>query len=510
MATVINRQDPRYPILKRSRNLRWASDSESVDHIELCENTDDAGKILQKIVDAGQRPTIRSGGHCYEDFVVNNPGGALLDLSLLTSSQIAGDKCRYRISAGRQLGDVYLDLYRRHNVTIPAGTCYSVGAGGHISGGGYGLLTRLHGLTVDWVSSVDILTVDSHGKVQLRTVDATHDADLFRACRGAGGGSFGVITGFGFDRLPPAPVEVAGGGLSFDWSTMTEARFVEILTTFGNYWQTRGKDPDTWGLFAIMQLSHSSSGRLGLSFQFCNPDGTCRDLSVVQEFLDRFERCDPSSGAPATPGDRKISVGGPSQQACAAGQHVVHKQPWIDATVGRGSGSGGAMRAKYKSAYMKQNFSEREARCIYKHLKRSVPGADLRGSVLAVDAYGGATNRETLRSETSSWQRSSIMKLQYQSYWQNSEEDSARLQWMKEFFDDVYADSTPSARYASTPYPGERYEGCYINYPDVDMLAHDFWPQLYYGTGDLYPFLQSVKRRYDPNNIFHHAMSVRA
>jgi FAD/FMN-containing dehydrogenase len=40
------------------------------------------------------------------------------------------------------------------------------------------------------------------------------------------------------------------------------------------------------------------------------------------------------------------------------------------------------------------------------------------------------------------------------------------------------------------------------------MLAYPFWPQLYYGD-QLYAFLQGVKRRYDPNNIFHHAMSVR-
>jgi hypothetical protein len=35
------------------------------------------------------------------------------------------------------------------------------------------------------------------------------------------------------------------------------------------------------------------------------------------------------------------------------------------------------------------------------------------------------------------------------------------------------------------------------------MLQHAYWPQLYCGIGDLYPFLQSVKRKYDPNNIFH-------
>jgi FAD/FMN-containing dehydrogenase len=41
------------------------------------------------------------------------------------------------------------------------------------------------------------------------------------------------------------------------------------------------------------------------------------------------------------------------------------------------------------------------------------------------------------------------------------------------------------------------------------MLDYPFWPQLYYGEGELYPFLQKVKQRYDPNNIFHHSMSIR-
>ncbi len=42
------------------------------------------------------------------------------------------------------------------------------------------------------------------------------------------------------------------------------------------------------------------------------------------------------------------------------------------------------------------------------------------------------------------------------------------------------------------------------------MLAYYFWPELYYGNRGLYPFLQDVKRRYDPKNVFHHAMSVHA
>lgn len=508
MPITITKQDPRYPLLKRSRNLRWpANESDAAAQVVLCDAPEAAADALQKIVDAGQRPTVRSGGHCYEDFVVNNPGGSIVDLSLLTASHAPNGGSRYYVAAGKQLGDAYLDLYKRYGVTLPAGTCYNVGAGGHISGGGYGLLARLYGLTVDWLSAVDILTVDRQGKVIPLRVSKKQDPDLFRACRGAGGGMFGIITGFHFDQLPPAPQEVVMASLSFDWATMTEDRFVTILMTFGEYWETRGKDPDTWGLFSIMALSHQSNGSFGLSLQFCNPDGTCRDLSVVNEFLDRFQTCKPAAGVAVTPNERKIPIPDFAAQPCI-GSHPMMRRPWLDATVGRGSGGGGSSRAKYKSAYMKKNFTAEEAKRFYRHLTRKVD-ADLRGSVIGVDSYGGATNKPELARETGIPQRASILKLQYQSYWARSEDDAARLQWMREFYDDVYSCSHVDEKYRATPYHSDHYEGCYINYPDVDMLAHAFWPQLYWGEGDLYPLLQQMKRRYDPNNIFHHSMSVR-
>src|ERR1700722_18596882 len=221
MAIKITRTDPRYAMLRRSRNLRWdGNDAETVAEIELCDTAEQAAEALQRIVNAGMGPTIRSGGHCYEDFVVNNPGGAILDLSVLKTVSLPGDGPRYRISPGLELGEVYIDLYKRHGVTIPGGSCYEVGAGGHISGGGYGVLSRLHGLTVDWLSAVEILTVDKKGHVALRTIDEKHEPDLFGACRGAGGGNFGVVTGFLFDKLPAAPFEVANAHLSFDWRSM--------------------------------------------------------------------------------------------------------------------------------------------------------------------------------------------------------------------------------------------------------------------------------------------------
>ena len=101
------------------------------------------------------------------------------------------------------------------------------------------------------------------------------------------------------------------------------------------------------------------------------------------------------------------------------------------------------------------------------------------------------------------------MKLQFQAYWTDAQEDEGHLEWMRDFYTDLYSGENVPSRYAGTPYPEKHYDGCYINYPDQDMLGYPFWPQLYYGDGDLYAFLQNVKQRYDPHNIFHHAMSIR-
>src|ERR1700704_899620 len=72
MAITVLRQDPRYDTLKKGHNLRWpASEADAVGRIEVCESAEDAAEALQRIVNAGLRPTVRSGGHCYEDFFAN-------------------------------------------------------------------------------------------------------------------------------------------------------------------------------------------------------------------------------------------------------------------------------------------------------------------------------------------------------------------------------------------------------------------------------------------------------
>ena len=120
MSSTVLPQDPRFQTLERGNNRRFpASAADTASRIEVCRNADEAAESLQKAVRAGLRPTVKSGGHCYEDFVVNNPGGVILDLSLLTDSDASGSGHTYKVSTGTHLGDAYNRLYKEYGVTLP-------------------------------------------------------------------------------------------------------------------------------------------------------------------------------------------------------------------------------------------------------------------------------------------------------------------------------------------------------------------------------------------------------
>ncbi|MGI4854270.1 MAG: FAD-dependent oxidoreductase [Janthinobacterium lividum] len=512
MISTVTKDDPQYAELKRGRNARFPlTDADSVARIEVCETADDVVAALGRAVAAGKRPTVRSGGHCYEDFAVNNPGGVLLDVrGLKTVSAAPGGG--YQVGAGAYLGEVYTALFEQAQANLPLGSCYTVGAGGHISGGGYGLLTRQQGLSIDLLTGVDIATVQHNGKVILRHADRHKDPDLFRALRGGGGANFGVVTNFYFDKLPAAPKQLTSGGISLPWDTMTEEKFIQMAQTYGHYFATRGQEPDTWPMFTMMGLTHKTpNGRMNVSATWHDMDGK-NDLSVISDFLDLFLKCGEAAELKDPQTSAHAPSGGRFQQApCVEGKHRFNTKPWLEATIDGNSGGikgYGSTRGKYKSCYMKQNFTVEELKRMYAWLTRDIPNVNT-GCVIAVDSYGGAANRPHLAHETAVPQRASILKLQYQMYWQDPAEDAARLKYFDDLYTDVYSANVPG-KHAGTPFHGEYYEGCYINYPDVDMTRYKYWPELYYGTGGLYPFLQAVKKKYDPNNIFHNSMAVRA
>ena len=66
--------DPRFADLNKGRaSARFPTPEESAAQMMLCHSGEDVALAVEQTVHAGKRPTVLSGGHCYEDFVLINP-----------------------------------------------------------------------------------------------------------------------------------------------------------------------------------------------------------------------------------------------------------------------------------------------------------------------------------------------------------------------------------------------------------------------------------------------------
>ena len=99
---------------------------------------------------------------------MKNDGGILINM--FNFSNIYIKKSLYVIEAGVQLWNAQETLYNNYGVILPCGSCYSIGAGGHITGGGYGLFSRKYGLTIESLYRIEIITVDCNKNVKISKV----------------------------------------------------------------------------------------------------------------------------------------------------------------------------------------------------------------------------------------------------------------------------------------------------------------------------------------------------
>ncbi|KAJ2978964.1 hypothetical protein NQ176_g3526 [Zarea fungicola] len=135
----------------------------------------------------------RSGGHSYEGYSEGGADGALvLDLKQFQQFSIDASTGIAKVGAGTRLGPLYSRLWEDGKYLFPAGACPSVGIGGHALGGGTGLNGRKYGVATDNIVSMTV--VDAKGDIL--DISATSNPDLFWALRGAGGGSFAIVTEF--------------------------------------------------------------------------------------------------------------------------------------------------------------------------------------------------------------------------------------------------------------------------------------------------------------------------
>lgn len=193
-------------------------------------NVNEVAQVIALVKETGLELAVRSGGH--SAFCVND-GGILLDVSLMKNLQIDANTKTAWAESGLTAAE-YTRAVAEHGFATGFGDTGSVGIGGITLGGGVGFLVRKHGLTIDNLLAVEVVTAD--GKIL--QADESNHADLFWAMRG-GGGNFGVATKFKFQLQDLG--QAYGGMLFLPATAETVASFLreadsapEALSTIAN------------------------------------------------------------------------------------------------------------------------------------------------------------------------------------------------------------------------------------------------------------------------------------
>jgi FAD/FMN-containing dehydrogenase len=397
----------------------------------------DVGAVVRWAAAHDVRIVAKSGGHSYGGYSTTT--GVVVDLSRLHGVSVGGG--RATVAAGARLGDVYQALGSR-GVAIPAGTCPSVGIGGHVLGGGFGLASRAWGLASDNLVSCQVVTAD--GRVLV--ADAHHHADLFWACRGGGGGNFGIATRFVFRTHPVTH----GAYFVATWP------WAQVEQVVGRFLAWAAHQPDALG--SLCRLAAGPGGPTVQVFgQFLGTEsaleqalasltpaathlvtGTASWLDLVRRWAGCLGHTLPQCAKPGT-------------------------QPFVGASDYLARVPKPAELAKFKTVIERRGAAS---------------------GALLIDAYGGAINRVPAAA-TAFVHRDQLASIQY-----------------------FAAGDGASARHwvdgARAALEGAVSGQAYVNYIDPHLAN---WQRAYYGTN--LARLRAVKKRYDPHDLFQFAQSIR-
>ncbi|MFK0116758.1 FAD-binding oxidoreductase [Streptomyces sp. NPDC090994] len=401
----------------------------------------------------GVRPAIRGGGHSYAGWS-SGDDRLVIDVAELNGVRASGGEAV--VGAGARLIDVYRALAAR-GVTVPAGSCPTVGIAGLTLGGGHGVVSRAYGLTCDSLTGATLITAAGE---QL-TADAGEHPDLFWALRGAGNGNFGVVTELRF-RTHAAPQGVTAY-LTWPW-----ARAAEVVGA----WQEWGPDqPDEiWSSLHLESADGATPTVAVSAFSL----GTYGELqNAVDRLADRI-------GAPASGVSLNRHTYEETMEAYAGcASFASGAQCHLPGTVPGRSPEGALERETYaaRSDFFDRSLSAAGIDTLLAQV-RSVRGGT---GTVAFTALGGAVNRVS-PTATAFVHRRSRTLAQYLVSWPAGESGAAGRSWLAA----AHAALRPHASGAA-----------YQNYPDPDLTD---WRTAYYG--DAAPRLAQVKRRYDPDRLF--------
>ncbi len=495
----IGPDDPRYrAVVEKRFNKRFLA---SPDYVRLAHSTEHVVAAVEEAVREGRRLVVTSGGHCLEGFVADPDVKVILDVSPMKGIDYDKEMRAIAVEAGATVGETFRALHERWGTVIPLGEWPGIGMGGHVAGGAFGFLCRQLGLAADYLHAVEVVTADADGRA--RPVVGSREAsdpnhDLWWAHTGAGGGNFGVVTRYWFRApdaadasgddpaalLPRAPESITTFKAEWDWSAVDEAAFLRLLQNHGDWSeQNSGADSPNASLWALLELHTRQFGKLVVRGVSTAGDSAQRQ---IEEHL------------------AALAVGIPAPHGLE-----VARMSWLDFALNPMpdlfAGPPEGVSAKIKDALLRRRLTDRQIGVAYQYL--TSPDYDILGGVLGMATYGGRIN--TVAPEaTASAQRGSILDLACNAGWLDPRDEAKNLAWARDFYRELFAES------GGVPVPGAACDGSFINHPDPDHADPAFntsgvpWSTLYYR--DNYPRLQRVKARWDPRNVFRHALSIQA
>jgi FAD/FMN-containing dehydrogenase len=454
--TLVRPGEAAYNVAKRQFDPRF--DTLHPAGIAYCRDPHDVSTCLAFVRKYGVPVAARSGGHSYAGW--SSSSGLIVDVTRMAGVNVSGTAAT--VGAGTHLIDFYNGL-SAHGRVVPGGSCPTVGIAGLTLGGGVGVVSRAFGLTSDNVTSLQIVTADG----LLRTCSASSNPDLFWACRGGGGGNFGVVTSFTFATHPAS--EIILFFLSWPWS-----RAARVISAWQS-WAPHAPD-ELWSNLHLAAAPGGSIPSIQVGGTYL---GSVTAASRLLEKLYAAAGSDPSSPflevSPSWLHAMLVEAGCASLTVNEC--HLPTQNP-----------AGQLSRASEyaKSDFFTKPLSSQGIGTLLSGVEslQRVSGAPGGAGGIAFDALGGAVNRIG-PGATAFVHRDALFQAQYTTTWPvgSASAGVARQHaWQQSFWQSMRP-------YAS----GQAYQ----NYIDPALTN---WRQAYYGAN--YNRLTQVKGTYDPDRVF--------